>query len=147
MKCGFVDISFCVYLCIHSGSAVLLSVLMQGFINCVIYMSSCRHSSFSCLAAATETESDPARLLIFENVTSSLVGYIQACQTQINIGQGSAFVNVGNTPMFVTYFSFNLVMLMLCIDFDLFVFEPSLKALYALFPLILFCYKTDQVSR
>lgn len=94
------------------------TALTRGFMNCAIYMRSCQRSRCSRLAAATETKSDPASYWFFENVTSSLVGYTQACQTQINIGQGSAFINLGNTPGFVTQFSFNWMMLMRRIDFD-----------------------------
>lgn len=59
-----------------------------------------------------------AKLLIFENVTSSLVWYIKASLRQINTGRGSTFINLWNTPVFLTYLSFNLMMQMPCIDFN-----------------------------
>lgn len=60
--------------------------------------------------------------------------WIHRGQTQINIGQDSAFINLGNTPLFVTYFSFNLLMLIHCIDFGFVCIWGESRAAWCSFP-------------
>lgn len=85
--------------------------------NSVIYVSSRSHCSKSPFSDGDEI--CPATLLILENVTSSLVRYIQALKRQINIGLGSAAcINLGSSPAFVTCLSFNLMLPIHDIDFE-----------------------------
>lgn len=102
----------------HSGSAATLSVLIWGFINCAIWAAVNTPDSAVSLQQLRQNLTLPSYWFL-KMSHRALLGYIQTCQTQINIGQGSAFINLGNTPVFVTEFSFKLMMLMCCIDFRL----------------------------